>query len=122
MSENTEACQTGSESGPDVDKLLLVVTTISGEIAAKKLAHQIISSRLAACCNIIANISSVYTWNNELYDEYEHLIVIKTTKSRYLELEAFIQEQHPYQVPELIAFSAEACSREYLSWVLKQTL
>lgn len=101
--------------------LLLVVTTISDNAAAKSLAHLIISNRLAACCNIIPNITSIYEWNSELYDEEECLIVMKTTKNRYPSLEAFIQEQHPYDVPELIAFSADNCSQEYLSWVLKQT-
>lgn len=110
------------ESVLNAEDILLVVTTISNNVAAKKLAHQIISNRLAACCNIIPDISSIYTWNNELYAENEHLIVIKTTKNRYLELEAFIQEQHPYEVPEIISFSAQDCSKKYLSWVLKQTI
>jgi periplasmic divalent cation tolerance protein len=110
------------KSMPNAQDLLLVVTTISNNVAAKTLAHQIIANKLAACCNIIPNISSIYMWNNELCDDNEYLIVIKTTKNRYLQLEAFIQEQHPYEVPELIVFSAQECSNKYLSWVLKQTI
>lgn len=122
MSEKIKLSELSNESEANPRDLLLVVTTISDNTAAKSLAHQIISNRLAACCNIIPNISSIYTWKNELYDDDEYLIVMKTTKNRYLSLEAFIQKQHPYQVPELIAFSAENCSKEYLSWVLKQTI
>jgi len=121
LSEKQEISAIKDEANPKSADLLVVITTISDNAAAKSLAHLIISKHLAACCNIVPNISSIYEWNNELYDESECLMVMKTTKNRYLSLEAFIQEQHPYEVPELIAFSADNCSQEYLSWVLKQT-
>ena len=121
MSKKLKKSANIDDASVKTQDLLLVVTTIKDNKAAKSLAHLIISNRLAACCNIIPKITSIYEWNNELYDDDECLMVLKTTKNRYLGLEAFIQEKHPYEVPEIIALSSDHCRQEYLSWVLKQT-
>lgn len=101
--------------------LLVVLTTISDVERGKLFARQIITKRLAACCNIVPGISSVFRWENEPNDDEECLIIMKTAKNRYLELEEFVRNEHPYNVPELIALPVEACMQEYLSWTLKET-
>jgi len=102
-------------------KMLLVMTTITDIDKGKLLARQVVKLQLAACCNIVPNITSVYRWKDELCEDQECLLVMKTTKIRYKELEQFIQQQHPYELPELIAFPVTASTQEYLSWVTQQT-
>ena len=85
------------------------------------LAHQIVSEHLAACCNIVPGITSVYRWEGELSEDQECLLIMKTGHSRYQQLEQFIQNQHPYDVPELIALPVTKGLDEYLSWVIKET-
>lgn len=99
----------------------MVLTTVADIEKAKLLAHQIIDQRLAACCNIVPGISSIYRWQSELYDEQECLLIVKTTKNRYPELDQYVREHHPYEVPELLALPVSTCFEEYLSWVVKQT-
>uniref|UniRef100_A0A0C9RMW9 Cuta_2 protein n=1 Tax=Fopius arisanus TaxID=64838 RepID=A0A0C9RMW9_9HYME len=53
------------------------VTVPSDEIA-KKLAHGIVKSQLAACVNIIPQVKSVYEWKGEVNEENELLLMIKT--------------------------------------------
>ncbi len=102
-------------------QMLLVMTTITDIDTGKLLARQIVELQLAACCNIVPGITSVYRWKDELCEDQECLLVMKTTESRYKALEQFIQQQHPYELPELIALPVTASTQEYLSWVTQQT-
>ena len=101
--------------------MLLVLTTITDIDKGKLLARQIIEEQLAACCNIVPGITSIYRWKNELCEDQECLVVMKTTKTRYIQLSKFIQQQHPYDTPELIALPVTHSTQEYLSWVTKET-
>ena len=102
-------------------KMLLVMTTINDIDKAKLLARQIIEEQLAACCNIVPGVTSIYRWKDELCEDQECLVVMKTTETRYKQLSEFIQQQHPYETPELIALPVTKSTQEYLSWVTKQT-
>ena len=102
-------------------QMLLVMTTITDIDKGKLLARQVVEQRLAACCNIVPGMTSVYRWKDELCEDQECLLVMKSTESRYKELEQFIQKQHPYELPELIALPITASTQEYLSWVTQQT-
>jgi periplasmic divalent cation tolerance protein len=42
---------------------------------------------------------------------------MKTTRERYPELEREIRARHPYSVPEIIGWSIENGSADYLGWV-----
>ena len=102
-------------------EILLVMTTITNIDTGKLLARQIVGEQLAACCNIVPTVTSVYRWQNELCEEQECLLIIKTSQSRFNTLREFIKKQHPYETPELIALPITAGSQEYLSWVIKET-
>ena len=105
----------------DAPELILVLTTVADIETAKSLAHQIIAQQLAACCNIVPGVSSLYRWQDELHDDQECLLVMKTVKKRYLDLEMFVRSHHPYEVPELLTLPVTTCFKEYLSWVVKET-
>lgn len=48
-------------------------------------------------------------------------MLIKTTKDCYPELEKAIKENHPYDVPEIIALDIADGLPEYLSWINQST-
>jgi periplasmic divalent cation tolerance protein len=71
--------------------------------------------------NIVGPIRSVYRWQGKVCRDDEHLLVMKTCRDRYRELEAKVLELHPYDVPEVIALPVEEGSVAYLSWIEGQT-
>lgn len=79
----------------------MVITTAPNREIAEKLAEGILESRLAACVQM-AEIRSFYIWEGVLHKEGEVALYIKTTEARYSKLEAYIEEYHPYDVPEII--------------------
>jgi len=99
--------------------MIIVLTTVD-EKNAKELAKKILEKRLAACINILDS-SSLYWWENEIKEEKEKILLIKTRDELYDELEAFIKQNHPYQLPEIIAIKVEDGYSEYLRWVDKET-
>ena len=102
-------------------KLLLVMTTMTDTDKGKLLARQIVEKQLVACCNIVPGVTSIYRWKDELCEDQECLLVMKTVETRYKQLSKFILQQHPYETPELIALPVTERTQEYLSWVTKET-
>ncbi len=103
------------------DEIVIVMTTITDIDKGKLLARQIIDEQLAACCNIVPKVTSIYRWRDELCEEQECLLVIKTAKFRFNQLSEFINKRHPYETPEIISIPITASSQEYQSWVIQET-
>ena len=99
--------------------MLIVLTTTPNIAEAETLAEKIIEARLAACVQILPQMTSVYVWDGKLQKEPEHLLLIKTLAEKFDELSAFITANHSYAVPEIVAIDPERVSGPYLNW-LKQ--
>ena len=95
----------------------IVLTTVSSKDAADKLATELVERRLAACVNIIGPIHSVYRWRNEVRNEAEYLLLIKTTAHHASHLESAFKELHPYELPECVQLSIDQGNEDYLAWL-----
>ena len=96
---------------------LIVFTTMPDQASAERFAAQLIERNLAACVNILAEMTSVYTWQGKLNRDTEHQIVIKTSRARYDALQVWIRENHPYELPEIIALPVADGLPDYLDWI-----
>lgn len=93
------------------------MTSVPNAGEAESLADGIISSRLAACVQILPQMTSVFIWNEKVQKEDEHLLLIKTVHERYDDLEKFIREHHSYDVPEIAAVEAAKVYEGYRRWL-----
>ena len=98
----------------------IVLCTCPNQKHATKIAKSLVESAVAACVNIIPNITSIYYWEEKLTTDSECLLLIKTTKAAYNELEQAILAQHAYDCPEIVAMPIEAGSKNYLTWIQNQ--
>jgi len=89
--------------------------------SATAIARHLVERGLAACVNMVAPVRSVYRWRGEVTEDSETLMLIKTTESRYDELEQAIIANHPYELPEVIAVPIERGFKQYLQWINEQT-
>lgn len=101
-------------TGPE--HLVVLITTPSVEVGAM-LAHNLVSSGLAACCNIVPQVRSIYLWEGVVRDEPEALLLVKTRVDRYEALEERVRSLHPYSVPEVLALPVVRGHKVYLNWV-----
>ncbi|MEM7400478.1 MAG: divalent-cation tolerance protein CutA [Pseudomonadota bacterium] len=104
-----------------MNQALLVLTTFPDIDTAQRLAEGLVQANLAACVNIMPAGQSTYMWQGKLCKESEHLAVIKTMEDRYQQIEIFIKEQHPYELPEIISTLINNGSEKYLDWLSTNT-
>jgi periplasmic divalent cation tolerance protein len=103
------------------NKPIVVFCTTPDIESAKKIAHAIIENKNAACCNIVRNLISVYSWDSKINEDDEHLLVIKSSSQKYPGLEEEILKLHPYDLPEIIFFSIEGGYKKYIDWIMNST-
>lgn len=99
----------------------LVLTTLPNADAAAGLARALVEEKLAACCNILPAVRSIYRWQDKLHDENEVLLFIKTRAEQLERLKSRILELHPYAVPEVLALPVESGYAGYLEWLAQST-
>ena len=97
--------------------VLIVLCTCPDAATARSLAGGLIGEKLAACVNILPEIRSIYRWEGDVRDDSESLLLAKTTGQAYARIESWLKDQHPYAVPEVLAFEVGAGSADYLEWV-----
>jgi periplasmic divalent cation tolerance protein len=100
---------------------VLALTTLPLNLDADALAHTLVEERLVACVNVLPPMRSTYRWKEEVEQEGERQVIMKTTRDRVSALETRLRELHPYDVPEFIVVPIVSGSEEYLRWVTEST-
>jgi periplasmic divalent cation tolerance protein len=102
-------------------EFIVVLVTCGSEEEAIRIAHSLVEERLAACVNLVSPIRSVYRWEGKICDEKEWLLLIKTQKKKFDDLEKRVKSLHSYSVPEIIALPIIQGSSSYLEWLTEMT-
>ena len=103
------------------EQLLVILCTVPDEATADKMAKGLVEEQLAACVNAIPGVKSFYRWQGKIETDTEIQLLIKTRSERFDELAAWISENHPYEVPEIVAIPADRVSDAYLAWAGAET-
>ena len=91
--------------------------TCPDEECALKLGRSLVEKRLAACVNVVQGVRSIYRWEDQVQQDSEVLLVVKTRADRVAALTETVQKEHPYDVPEVIVLPVEEGSKPYLDWI-----
>ena len=94
-----------------------IITTVSTEKEGRMIANELVQNKLAACVNIVPKVHSVYEWENQIQNDEELLLLIKTTKEREKDIYHTIESLHSYDTPELITIPINHGSQPYLQWL-----
>ncbi|TJY59353.1 divalent-cation tolerance protein CutA [Sinimarinibacterium sp. CAU 1509] len=84
---------------------------------AEALARALIERRVAACVNIVPAIRSIYRWQDGVVDDSESLLLIKHPSAGFAALRDCVLEQHPYELPEIVAVNLDWGHTPYLDWI-----
>jgi len=98
------------------DPILVLMTAASGD-EANRIAEMLVDKRLAACVQILPGIRSVYRWKDKVQRESELLLLAKTTRARFDELDRAVRKIHSYETPEIVALPITSASEPYLRWL-----
>ena len=94
-----------------------VMTAVDNEEDAQNIAAALVSQRLAASVQVIGPLTSTYWWNGDVTTAEEWLCLIQTRANLFAEVDAVIQQVHPYDVPEVLAVPVLAGGSSYLAWL-----
>lgn len=84
---------------------------------AEILARGLVKERLAACVNVAPAIVSHYRWEGKLHRDAEALLIVKTSTVKLPALIRWIEKNHPYSIPEVLALPVGSGSKPYLKWL-----
>jgi periplasmic divalent cation tolerance protein len=93
-----------------------VRTSVASRDDADRLARDVVAARLAACAPVTGPMTSHYHWKGTLERAEEWQCHLKTTRTRWPDVERFVRENHPYELPEIVMLPL-AGSEAYLDWV-----
>jgi periplasmic divalent cation tolerance protein len=100
----------------------LIYITVGSLDEAKKIGKTLVSTRLAACANIIDNINSIYWWDGEIQDEREVIVVAKTKRSRVHDLIEKVKSIHSYECPCIVSLPIIEGNGAFLDWIVRETM
>ena len=94
--------------------LRVVLMTAPRGRKAGILARGLVTRRLAACVNIVREVTSHYRWRGRLRRDAECLLIAKTSAVKWPALKRWIASRHPYATPEVLALKVDGGSKRYL--------
>ncbi|MFO7687596.1 MAG: divalent-cation tolerance protein CutA [Desulfobacterales bacterium] len=94
-----------------------VYMTASGLEEAKRIGRELVAARLAACVNILPQMSSVFVWEGKLEEASEVVLIAKTTAEGMPELIERVKALHSYSCPCIVSLAVEGGYPPFLEWV-----
>ena len=96
---------------------LIGLCSVPNQDTATRIAEALVEQHLAACVNIVPAVQSVYRWQDKIEHDEELLLLFKTGKQVWQQLETVIMALHPYELPEIIAVPIHSGQADYLQWI-----
>jgi periplasmic divalent cation tolerance protein len=101
-------------------KLIFVYMTAGSTEEARKIGKILLTSKLAACVNIISNMNSIYVWKGEVQDDEESVLIAKTTESLVPALIEKVKSIHSYDCPCIVSLPVVGGNEAFLNWIVEQ--
>ncbi len=98
------------------DYIVILVTAKDSE-EAEKISKKLVEERLIACANIVSPVTSFFHWVGNVERAEECLLVMKSRRDLFAEVERQVRGLHSYEVPEVLAFPIVEGSKAYLDWM-----
>jgi len=108
------------ERAQDTPDLCVVLTTTETEEEAQALARGLLEASLAACIQL-SQIDSLYVWEGDVAADPEIRLMIKTRQTLAGQVVAWLEGNHPYEVPQIMVLPAIGVGPGYQSWLLEVT-
>lgn len=100
-----------------VSRVVLVLTTLPTLRGARSMAREVLGTDVAACATVVPGLESHYVWKGRREKTREWAVLFKTTPKACPALFQWIRARHPYEVPEILSWKADAAWPAYARWV-----
>lgn len=102
---------------------ILVLISCADKNQAEQIGEHLLKNKLAACVQIVKNTDSMFLWppgKNQIDYADEAILLVKTLKSKWMQLEKAVTKIHSYENPEIIALPLTHITAKYLAWLTSE--
>tara|TARA_R110002096_G_C14507589_1_gene715874 strand:- start:790 stop:1188 length:399 start_codon:yes stop_codon:yes gene_type:complete len=101
-------------------EMTFLYVTVPDMDMARVIAGGAIGEKLAACANVLPQMTAIYEWDGDVEEESELIVILKTAKSTASALAKWIEDNHPYEVPCILEIPLGRGNHDYVNWLQKQ--
>jgi periplasmic divalent cation tolerance protein len=101
-------------------KINFIYMTAGSTDEARKIAKALVTSKLAACVNILDNMNSFYLWEGAIQDDREVVMIAKTTEDRVPRLIEKVKSLHSYDCPCIVSIPVSGGNPAFLKWIAEE--
>ena len=98
-------------------KINFIYMTVGSKQEARKIGKELVTTRLAACVNILGHMNSFYRWEGKIQDDTEVVMIAKTTEERVPELIKKVKSLHSYDCPCIVSLPVAGGHQPFLEWI-----
>ena len=102
------------------DPVTLYVTVPSKEEGIR-IGHVLVKESLAACANVMDNVTSVFAWQGETQEASEAILFAKTRAGLVEDAIATINKEHEYDCPCVVALPIIGGNADFIDWIKSET-
>jgi periplasmic divalent cation tolerance protein len=103
------------------DEVCEVIITAPDADWLAGFTRRLVDERLCACGHNFADIRSIYRWQGTVHDVHEARVALHTRLDLVPAIVARTVEEHPYDVPCVIAVPISSANPAYAKWILDET-
>ena len=103
------------------EKFCWVYMTAGSIEEAKSIGQILVVQNLAACVNLLENMTSIYKWEEKLEESQEVIMIAKTRKTLMPKLIETVNSLHSYDCPCILELPIQRGNPDFLSWIERQT-
>ena len=103
------------------EKFCWVYMTAESVEEAKSNGQILVGQNMAACVNLLENMTSIYKWEEKLEESQEVIMIAKTRKTLMPKLIETVNSLHSYDCPCILELPIQGGNPDFLSWIESQT-
>ena len=103
------------------EKFCWVYMTAGSIEEAKSIGQILVVQNLAACVNLLENMTSIYKWEDKLEEGQEVVMIAKTRKTLMPKLIETVNRLHSYDCPCILELPIQGGNPDFLKWILGET-
>ncbi len=96
--------------------LMVVTTTFDDREKALEVSRLMVDAGLAVCSQVGEPMDSFYRWEGEVVQSSEVRVTFKVLGDRFELFCGELKLNHPYDVPQVVAWPIAYADKAYLDW------
>lgn len=100
---------------------VLIYVTTPSEAEALRIGRILVEGRLAACANVVPQMTSIFRWEGRIQQESEAVLIVKTVADHAGAVIERIKAVHSYSCPCAVVLPITGGNQGFLDWIDAET-